>query len=71
MYVYRHHGETLQPGMVNSMCESAGLAGAGFHLLMFVSRLIRGDLGVGFVVAYLYRDSEAWSSLKTLLWHNK
>ncbi|KAH8082626.1 peroxisomal membrane protein 4 [Filobasidium floriforme] len=40
MYVYRHHGERLQPGMVNSM-------------------------------SYLYRDSEAWSSLKTLLWHNK
>jgi hypothetical protein len=22
MYVYRHHGERLQPGMVNSMCKS-------------------------------------------------
>lgn len=40
MYVYRHRGEWLQPGMVNSM-------------------------------QYLYRDSEQWSSLKTLLWHNK
>jgi len=40
MYVYRHHGERLQPGLVNSM-------------------------------TYLYRDSEKWKGLKTLLWHNK
>ncbi|WWC89054.1 uncharacterized protein L201_003972 [Kwoniella dendrophila CBS 6074] len=40
MYIFRHRGERLQPGMNNSM-------------------------------RYLYHDSEAWTSLKTLLWHNK
>ncbi|KAI5453500.1 hypothetical protein NCC49_005975 [Naganishia albida] len=40
MYIYRHRGERLQPGMVNSM-------------------------------KYLYRDSESWTGLRNLLWHNK
>ncbi|WVN87675.1 uncharacterized protein L203_102861 [Cryptococcus depauperatus CBS 7841] len=40
MYMFRHRGERIQPGMVNSM-------------------------------KYLYRDSERWKNLKTLLWHNK
>jgi peroxisomal membrane protein 4 len=39
MYLFRHRGETIQPGMFNSM-------------------------------KYLYRDSEGWKDLKTLLWHN-
>ncbi|ODO08426.1 peroxisomal membrane protein 4 [Cryptococcus wingfieldii CBS 7118] len=40
MYMFRHRGERMQPGLSNSM-------------------------------RYLYRDSETWTSLKTLLWHNK
>ncbi|WVR06800.1 hypothetical protein IAU60_003836 [Kwoniella sp. DSM 27419] len=40
MYMFRHRGERIQPGMGNSM-------------------------------RYLYHDSEAWTGLKTLLWHNK
>ncbi|ADV23845.1 peroxisomal membrane protein 4 [Cryptococcus gattii Ru294] len=40
MYMFRHRGERIQPGMANSM-------------------------------RYLYRDSETWRDLKTLLWHNK
>nr|AOR51711.1 peroxisomal membrane protein 4 [Phaffia rhodozyma] len=40
MYIFRHNGETLQAGMVNSM-------------------------------TYLYRDSDTWSDLRSLLWHNK
>ncbi|KAH8100519.1 peroxisomal membrane protein 4 [Cristinia sonorae] len=40
MWLYQHRGETIQPGMFNSM-------------------------------TYLYRDSDHWNSLKTLLWHNK
>lgn len=40
MWLFQHRGETLQPGMFNSM-------------------------------NYLYRDSEVWSNLRTLLWHNK
>jgi len=40
MYLFRHRGETIQPGMFNSM-------------------------------TYLYRDSEVWKNLKTLLWHNQ
>ncbi|KZV77555.1 peroxisomal membrane protein 4 [Peniophora sp. CONT] len=39
MWLFEHKGETIQPGMYNSM-------------------------------TYLYRDSERWNSLKTLLWHN-
>ncbi|KAK2462063.1 hypothetical protein APHAL10511_006526 [Amanita phalloides] len=39
MWLFRHRGETIQPGMFNSM-------------------------------KYLYRDSEAWKDLRTLLWHN-
>jgi len=39
MYLFRNRGETIQPGMFNSM-------------------------------VYLYRDSETWSDLRTLLWHN-
>ncbi|KAG6837030.1 hypothetical protein H0H93_015893 [Arthromyces matolae] len=40
MWLFRHRGETIQPGMFNSM-------------------------------TYLYRDSETWTNLRTLLWHNK
>ncbi|EJF66482.1 peroxisomal membrane protein 4 [Dichomitus squalens] len=40
MWLFKERGETIQPGMFNSM-------------------------------TYLYRDSEHWDSLKTLLWHNK
>ncbi|THH32343.1 hypothetical protein EUX98_g1847 [Antrodiella citrinella] len=40
MWLYQHKGETIQPGMFNSM-------------------------------TYLYRDSDHWNNLKTLLWHNK
>jgi len=40
MWLFKHRGETIQPGMFSSM-------------------------------RYLYRDSEQWSSLRTLLWHNK
>ncbi|KAE9410773.1 peroxisomal membrane protein 4 [Gymnopus androsaceus JB14] len=40
MWLFKERGETIQPGMFNSM-------------------------------TYLYRDSEIWTNLKTLLWHNK
>lgn len=40
MYLFNERGETIQPGMFNSM-------------------------------TYLYRDSDHWNNLKTLLWHNK
>jgi len=40
MWLFKHRGETIQPGMFSSM-------------------------------RYLYRDSEQWSNLRTLLWHNK
>ncbi|KAH9964481.1 peroxisomal membrane protein 4 [Russula dissimulans] len=40
MWLFEHRGETIQPGMFNSM-------------------------------TYLYRDSEHWQNLRTLLWHNK
>ncbi|KAK1924013.1 Tim17/Tim22/Tim23/Pmp24 family-domain-containing protein [Papiliotrema laurentii] len=40
MYMFRHRGERIQPGMGNSM-------------------------------RYLYHDSEYWTDLRTLLWHNK
>jgi peroxisomal membrane protein 4 len=40
MWLFQHRGETIQPGMFNSM-------------------------------TYLYRDSEHWKNLRTLLWHNK
>lgn len=40
MWLFEHRGETIQPGMFNSM-------------------------------TYLYRDSEKWKDLKTLLWHNR
>nr|GAT49726.1 predicted protein [Mycena chlorophos] len=39
MWLFEHKGETIQPGMFNSM-------------------------------VYLYRDSDRWQNLKTLLWHN-
>jgi len=39
MYLFNHRGETIQPGMFNSM-------------------------------KYLYLDSETWTDLRTLLWHN-
>ncbi|KAG6866816.1 hypothetical protein C0991_008752 [Blastosporella zonata] len=39
MWLFQHRGETIQPGMFNSM-------------------------------TYLYRDSETWNNLRTLLWHN-
>ncbi|KAF8078343.1 Tim17/Tim22/Tim23/Pmp24 family-domain-containing protein [Lyophyllum atratum] len=39
MWLFQHRGETIQPGMFNSM-------------------------------KYLYRDSETWSGLRTLFWHN-
>ncbi|KAF8898383.1 Tim17/Tim22/Tim23/Pmp24 family-domain-containing protein [Infundibulicybe gibba] len=39
MWLFQHRGESIQPGMFNSM-------------------------------KYLYRDSESWSGLRTLLWHN-
>ncbi|KAF8514514.1 Tim17/Tim22/Tim23/Pmp24 family-domain-containing protein [Gautieria morchelliformis] len=40
MWLFKHRGESIQPGMFSSM-------------------------------RYLYRDSEQWSSLRTLLWDNK
>ncbi|KAI0094588.1 peroxisomal membrane protein 4 [Irpex rosettiformis] len=40
MWLFQERGETIQPGMFNSM-------------------------------VYLYRDSDHWNSLKTLLWHNR
>ncbi|KAN0121546.1 Tim17/Tim22/Tim23/Pmp24 family domain containing protein [Russula decolorans] len=40
MWLFQHRGETIQPGMFNSM-------------------------------TYLYRDSERWQNLRTLLWHNR
>ncbi|BEI91883.1 uncharacterized protein CcaverHIS019_0407030 [Cutaneotrichosporon cavernicola] len=40
MYMFRHRGERLQPGIINSM-------------------------------RYIYHESDTWTSLKTLLWHNK
>ncbi|KAJ7462716.1 Tim17/Tim22/Tim23/Pmp24 family-domain-containing protein [Mycena galericulata] len=40
MWLFEHRGETIQPGMFNSM-------------------------------TYLYRDSERWTSLRNLLWHNQ
>ncbi|KAI0932506.1 hypothetical protein AcW1_000388 [Taiwanofungus camphoratus] len=40
MWLFNERGETIQPGLFNSM-------------------------------VYLYRDSEHWNSLRTLLWHNK
>ncbi|KAK7463852.1 hypothetical protein VKT23_005787 [Stygiomarasmius scandens] len=39
MWLFNNRGETIQPGMFNSM-------------------------------TYLYRDSEVWKDLRTLLWHN-
>jgi len=39
MWLFHHRGETIQPGMFNSM-------------------------------TYLYRDSEVWKDLETLLWYN-
>ncbi|EIN13605.1 peroxisomal membrane protein 4 [Punctularia strigosozonata HHB-11173 SS5] len=39
MWLFNNRGETIQPGMFNSM-------------------------------TYLYRDSERWQDLRTLLWHN-
>ncbi|KAF9243891.1 Tim17/Tim22/Tim23/Pmp24 family-domain-containing protein [Melanogaster broomeanus] len=39
MWLFKNRGESIQPGMFNSM-------------------------------TYLYRDSEAWKDLRTLLWHN-
>jgi len=40
MWLFEHKGETIQPGMFNSM-------------------------------TYLYRDSNVWADLRTLLWHNR
>jgi len=40
MWLFQNKGETIQPGMFNSM-------------------------------KYLYRDSETWEDLRTLLWYNK
>ncbi|KAJ7456661.1 peroxisomal membrane protein 4 [Mycena latifolia] len=40
MWLFEHRGETIQPGMFNSM-------------------------------TYLYRDSESWKNLRTLLWVNR
>lgn len=40
MWLFSERGETIQPGMFNSM-------------------------------TYLYRDSDHWSNLRTLFWHNK
>ncbi|KAI9572747.1 Tim17/Tim22/Tim23/Pmp24 family-domain-containing protein [Boletus coccyginus] len=40
MWLFKNRGESIQPGMFNSM-------------------------------TYLYRDSEVWENLRTLLWHNK
>jgi len=40
MWLFKHRGESIQPGMFNSM-------------------------------TYLYRDSEVWDNLRTLLWHNQ
>ena len=40
MWLYEHKGETIQPGMFNSM-------------------------------TYLYRDSDLWTDLRTLLWRNR
>jgi len=40
MWMFEHRGETIQPGMFNSM-------------------------------TYLYRDSNVWTDLRTLLWHNR
>ncbi|KAJ7630620.1 Tim17/Tim22/Tim23/Pmp24 family-domain-containing protein [Roridomyces roridus] len=40
MWLFEHRGETIQPGMFNSM-------------------------------TYLYRDSERWTTLRNLLWHNQ
>lgn len=40
MWLFKNRGETIQPGMFNSM-------------------------------TYLYRDSEVWTNLRTLLWYNK
>ncbi|KZP32217.1 peroxisomal membrane protein 4 [Athelia psychrophila] len=39
MWLFQNRGQTIQPGMFNSM-------------------------------TYLYRDSDTWKDLKTLLWHN-
>ena len=39
MWLFENRGESIQPGMFNSM-------------------------------TYLYRDSEVWKDLRTLLWHN-
>ena len=40
MWLYEHKGESIQPGMFNSM-------------------------------TYLYRDSNFWTDLRTLLWRNR
>ncbi|KAI0768531.1 peroxisomal membrane protein 4 [Trametes elegans] len=40
MWLFNHRGESVQPGLFNSM-------------------------------TYIYRDSEHWNNLRTLLWHNK
>jgi peroxisomal membrane protein 4 len=40
MWLFKHRGESIQPGMFSSM-------------------------------RYLYRESEQWNGLRTLLWHNR
>jgi len=55
MYMFRHRGERLQAGMGNSMRK--------FPLFTTLSE---ADWK-----GYLYHDSEVWTDLRTLLWHNK
>jgi peroxisomal membrane protein 4 len=55
MYMFRHRGERLQAGMGNSMRK--------FPLFLTWSE---ADWQ-----GYLYHDSEVWTDLRTLLWHNK
>ena len=54
MYMFRHRGERIQPGMGNSMRQPQS-----------------AYLGLQLITGYLYHDSEVWTGLKTLLWHNK
>ncbi len=71
MYVYRHRGERLQPGMVNSMSELSFVSGADEIGSASTATRLTLTIFIGSPhTEYIYRDSEAWNSLKTLLWHN-
>ncbi len=58
MYLFKEQGESIQPGLFSSMVVS--LRRSAFSRPTDVSNF-----------QYLYRDSDRWEDLRTLLWHNK